>query len=742
MTNLALGQSRILAMIAAGTALTEVLDALLRFLEESIPGMLCSVLLLDPDGLHLHPFSAPSLSPDYSRAIDGAAIGPRAGSCGTAAWRKEQVIVTDIETDPLWADYLDLARAHGLRACWSTPVFDELEQVLGTFAMYFREPRSPQAVHRRIIEIALHVAAIAIVRERREQERLQSEAALRESEERYRLINLATKDAVWDWDLRNNTLWWNNGVETLFGYPLAEVPTDLQWWVDRVHPEDRERAHHSLTAAAEGNDSSWSEDYRFLRRNGSYADIHDRGYVMRDATGSTTRMIGMMQDISARKQAETRIRDLAYYEPLTRLPNRVSLQQHLAHGIAAARSGGHELALVLVNLNFFRDINDTLGHQNGDLMLQHAALCLRNLLSGSGQVAALGGDEFAILLPQHGGEAEVAAILHAVHDALQRPVLLAHIPIRIEATLGAALFPQHGTTLELLWQHADVALRTAKERHEPHLFYSPAIDHYDPARLALLGELGDAIDRDELVLHYQPKIDLRRGCASGIEALVRWQHPVRGLLYPDSFLPLAERTGLINPLTAWVVKHALQTGLRLLEDGYALDLAINLSARNLHDPAFCTDLLAQISADSFPVARLILEVTETAIMADPQRARAVLAELQAAGIHLAMDDFGTGHSSLAYLKDLPIDQLKIDKSFVMGFAEPRNAAIVRSMIDLARNLDLRLTAEGVEDAAACRALGDMGCDLGQGYFFSKPLAIGDLERWLRESPWKAQDRNS
>lgn len=727
LVNLALGQSSILEMIALGAPLEETLTSLLEFLERDAPEMRCSVLLLDPDGVHLRHGAAPRLPKEYTRQIDGLPIGPNAGSCGTAAYRNERVVVTDIERDPLWAPYRDVIRPFGLRACWSTPILDQHEHVLGTFAMYFECPSSPTPLHERLTQIALHVAAIAIAKDRREREQ-------RELLERYRLVNLATKDAVWDWDIRRNILWWNDSVESLFGYSKEEVGSDLDWWTERVHIDDRERVHHTLQRAAE-EEESWAEEYRFLRKDGSYVDVQDRGYVMRDADGTTVRMIGSMQDITERKRAEARIRELAYNDPLTHLPNRAAFQLRIAHGIELARTGRHQLALLLVNLNCFRDVNDCLGHLNGDRVLQRVAELFRAELDSFGEVAALGGDEFAILLPQVRDESHVETALAHIHRALEAPVHLAEIPIKIEATIGVALFPDHGETTDALWQHAGVALRTAKEKYERHLFYSSGIDHYDPSRLILLGELHDAIQARQLLLHYQPKIDLRTRRTVGLEALVRWQHPTRGLLFPDTFIPLAERTGLINPLTTAVVVSALEQGVRFRQAALPLGMSVNLSARNLHEPGFAPKLLALVESVDFPLSDLTLEVTETAIMTDPVRAKAVLTELAEAGIHLSMDDFGIGQSSLSYLKELPISKIKIDKSFVMGLEEPRNLAVVRSAIDLARNMDLQVTAEGIETEAACDTLRGLGCQIGQGYFFSRPLAVERLHPWLSESPW-------
>ena len=600
--------------------------------------------------------------------------------------------------------------------------------VLGTFAMYFREPRVPARIHHQLIQIATHVAAIAIGKHIRE-------ATIRESGERYRLINLATNDAVWDWDLKNNTLWWNDSVERLFGYPADEVTSDLGWWVERVHPDDRSRVHDSLARAAETNASRWQEDYRFRRRDDTYADVQDRGYVMRDEAGAAVRMIGMMQDISERRQAQLRIEHLAYHEPVTQLSNRAAMHRELAAAVTKAEAERGELSLLLLNLNFFRDINESLGHDNGDLLLQRVAVRLRDTVGTQGQVASLGGDEFAVLLPRSSSSSDHDRALAAVQQCLQSPFELSGIPIRLEATSGLASYPQDGATPQLIWQHADVALRTAKERHEPCLRYDSGIDHFDAARLSLLGELEPAISADQLVLHYQPKVDLQSGRAVGVEALVRWAHPTRGLIFPDAFMPLAERTDLINPLTRWLVATAMRDGLALAQQNLPLEVAVNLSARNLHDSDFCQDLLALVRDTAFPVSRLTFEITETAVVSDPTRVRAGLDLFRAAGIHLAMDDFGVGQSSLTYLKDLPITKMKIDKSFVMGLDATHNAAIVRSAIDMGRNLRLEVTAEGVEQETSYYALRAMGCDVGQGYLFSRPLALGPLVGWLQQSRW-------
>jgi diguanylate cyclase (GGDEF)-like protein/PAS domain S-box-containing protein len=727
--HLAYGQNRLLELIAGGAPLRDSLTLLLRFVEQEAPELLCSILLLDADGLHLRHGAAPSLPPDYCRMIDGSAIGPKAGSCGTAAYLGKQIVVQDIETDPLWADYRHLARPHGLRACWSTPILGPFGKVLGTFAMYFKEPRKPAGIHERLISIATHVAAIAVIKEHRDR-------ALHESEERYRLLNLATNDVVWDLDLEKQTVWWNESVLHLFGYTAAEVGKELSWWSERVHPDDRDRVNHSLHLATATNANSWSADYRFRRKNGTYSDIHDRGYVMRDAEGKTIRMIGVMQDITERKQAQLRIEQLAYYEPVTGLPNRTSMQRTLASAIARASVERSPLSLLLLNLNYFRDINDSLGHRNGDVVLRRLAERLSAAAGRADHVASLGGDEFAVLLSSSvSGEHAV----ELVKDCLRHPVDVVGVPVTLDAAIGIAVYPRDGLTAEVLWQHADVALRTAKERGDSHLYYDKSIDPYDPARVALVGDLRSALGTNELLLHYQPKVDLKSGRTVGVEALVRWHHPTRGMVSPSTFIPMAERTVLINPLTDWIVDAAVTQAVAFANAGIPLEMSVNLSARNLHDPVFCTHLLSNVRSKGFPLSQLTLELTETAIMSDPGRAKAGLKELREAGIQVSMDDYGVGQSSLRYLKDLPITKIKIDKSFVMGFGEPRNTAIVQSAIDLARHMGLGITAEGVEDDTAYRTLCDLGCDQGQGQFFSWGLPPDALMTWLRESRWRAAE---
>jgi diguanylate cyclase (GGDEF)-like protein len=424
---------------------------------------------------------------------------------------------------------------------------------------------------------------------------------------------------------------------------------------------------------------------------------------------------------------------LALHDALTDLPNRSLFHDRAGQAILAGRRQGTRAGLMLLDLDRFKEVNDTLGHHNGDLLLKEIGLRLRSGLRESDSIARLGGDEFAVLLPAISDADAALAVAEQLRQVLRVPFALEGITLDLDASVGVAVYPDHGPDVETLLQRADIAMYVAKEQHSGCQLYSPEQDEYSPARLALVGELRRAIEQQELVLHYQPKADLATGDVTGVEALVRWQHPDRGLLRPDEFVPLAERTGLIRELTHAVLQAALRQARAWQQQGIELSIAVNLSARDLLDlqlPAVVQRLLDRFE---LPPDRLELEITESVILADPMRARAVLIRLDAMGVQLAIDDFGSGYSSLAYLKRLPVGEIKIDRSFVMNMERDDNdAVIVRSTIDLARNLGLRVVAEGVENPAIWHLLAALRCDQAQGYYLTRPVPAAELLAWLHE----------
>jgi diguanylate cyclase (GGDEF)-like protein len=426
---------------------------------------------------------------------------------------------------------------------------------------------------------------------------------------------------------------------------------------------------------------------------------------------------------------------LALHDDLTGLPNRALFQDRTEQALLATKRSGAQVAVMFVDLNRFKDVNDTLGHHYGDLLLVQVAERFSATLRAGDSVARLGGDEFAVLLGASTRNEAVAAA-HRLTEALQKPFNVRDIILDVEASIGIAIAAQDGD-VETVLRHADVAMYEAKSQHTPYAVYELTRDDNTVARLALLGDLRRGITRGELVLHYQPKVSATTGELHSVEALVRWNHPTRGLLAPDAFIPIAESTAVIHPLTEEVLRQALLQARTWLDHGWTIPVAVNISARSLHDVNFPGQIQRQLDAVGLPSGLLSLELTESAIMTDPGRALTVLTALDAMGIALSIDDFGTGYSSMSYLKKLPVRELKIDRSFVMGLTtEANDVVLVQSAVDLGHNLGLHVVAEGVEDAATQGMLEAMGCDELQGYHISRPVTADLFDAWMkRQSQW-------
>jgi diguanylate cyclase (GGDEF)-like protein len=420
----------------------------------------------------------------------------------------------------------------------------------------------------------------------------------------------------------------------------------------------------------------------------------------------------------------------ATHDGLTGLPNRRAFRE------SAERSLQHEedcrASVILLNLNRFREINDTLGHYHGDRLLRMVGERLAAALPEEAVLARFSGDEFGVFAPGVYGDAEVEAAVSPLLDAFERPFELDAITLEVDATVGVARHPRDATAISQLVQYADVAMYHAKQNHLPYAAYSRSVDHHSSARLALAGDLRRALDADDqIVLDYQPKLDIQAGRVTGVEALARWKHPALGLIPPASFIPVAERTGLIKVLTLRVLDVALGQQRRWLEQGIELDVAVNISARSLLDPDFPGQVAAALERHAPAPATVTLEITESMIMSDPALAHRTLVALSELGLRLSIDDFGTGYSSLSYLNELPVDEVKIDRSFVTGLRPGSNGElIVRTVVDLARNLGLSVVAEGVEAAGELEHLEALGCRTAQGYFISPPVDADGLAAWF------------
>jgi diguanylate cyclase (GGDEF)-like protein len=423
----------------------------------------------------------------------------------------------------------------------------------------------------------------------------------------------------------------------------------------------------------------------------------------------------------------------ALHDALTGLPNRELFRDRIDQAIRASRRSGEVAVVMIMDLDHFKEINDTLGHHHGDLLLQEVSHRLEAALRDSDTVARLGGDEFGVLLPRVANSQDATNVAQQLLVALREPFVLEGMRLEIDASIGIALHPVHGEDVETLNQRADIAMYSAKQAGRGYQIFEPELDRHSPRRLALAGGLRSAINQGEIKLYYQPKADLRTGQIVGVEALARWDHPEFGIVGPSEFVPIAEQTGLITPLTSHVLDVALRQIRSWSDSGLELTIAVNLSARSFLDTQLAVEIPRLLARWEVKAEQLELEITESMLMTDPARAEATLTRLSQIGLTLSVDDFGTGYSSLANLKRLPVDVIKIDKSFVMEMAvDASDAAIVRSTVDLAHNLGLRVVAEGVESEDAWRHLEALGCDYAQGYFLSRPLPADACTRLIRE----------
>jgi len=551
----------------------------------------------------------------------------------------------------------------------------------------------------------------------------------RAEEERGRLaaIVASSEDAIISKTLDGTISSWNRGAEQLYGYTAQEA---IGQPITLIVPAARQVEIGSiLTRLADGERVLLHETQR-VHKDGRELDVSVSISPIRDRRDAVIGAAAITRDISERKRAERALAHQAHHDALTDLPNRSLFQERLDTTLATLRTDGTPLALLLLDLDRFKEVNDTLGHDVGDVVLQQVADRLRGGLRAGDTIARLGGDEFAVLLPG-ADDATALAVATRLRAALVQPIEVNGLRLEVGTSIGMALGPAHGRDAATLLRRADMAMYAAKRAGQGVRRFSPELDREDAERLSLTAELRQAIEQGQLVLHYQPKVELASGQAVGVEALVRWQHPARGLLGPDRFIPVAEQAGLIEPLTRWVLRTACVQQAAWRAQGLDLAVAVNLSMSSLADPGLLETVREALAMhDNRGPGRLELELTESTLMADPERARVLLADLRALGVRIAVDDFGTGYSSLAYLKQLPLDELKIDRCFVRDMAsDDRDRAVVQATVDLAHTLGLRVVAEGVEDALALEVLQHLGCDLAQGYHLSRPLPVDELGHW-------------
>jgi diguanylate cyclase (GGDEF)-like protein/PAS domain S-box-containing protein len=572
-----------------------------------------------------------------------------------------------------------------------------------------------------LLTVLFSLVLISTVQGRRRHAEVRSQAR-RQSEARYRTLIDQSSDLVLVVDRAGRTTFASPSAERMIRSGASGVVD----FVNAVDPTDRKRLFRTLETAVPG--SKLIEEFRLSGRHGSATFELTVQDLSEDRSVEGLVLTG--HDVTDRLAMHREMEHLAQHDDLTGLPNRALLFDRFERALLCAERDGTRVGLLLLDLERFKEVNDTFGHPYGDELLRQIGPRLAGALRGVDTLARLGGDEFAILLVDVRDVEAASAVASGLLSALTAPFHVEDVALDVEASIGVAVSGEHGEDVFSLMQHADIAMYVAKTQHLGVSAYDPIADDHSASKLAMVGDLRRALERNELILYYQPKVSIRTGDLVGAEALVRWEHPVEGLILPDEFIPIAERTGLINPLTRHVMHVALAQARIWIDAGQPLPIAVNMSARNLHDEHFA-ELVGELLAEyDVPASLFQLEVTESAIMIDATRARQTLTELSALGIRLSIDDFGAGYTSLSQLTNMPISEIKIDRSFVMRMTMDANdALIVQSIISLAHNLGITLVAEGVENSPVLAALSDFGCDIAQGYHISGPMPVDSFDLW-------------
>jgi diguanylate cyclase (GGDEF)-like protein/PAS domain S-box-containing protein len=707
-----------LELLARGRPLPTLLNHLASSYETMFPGMLCSVLLLSRDGGHLVHGAAPGLPDAYCAAIDGAATGPAAGSCGTAAYTGKTVVVSDIAHDPRWQDYKELAKLHGLAACWSVPVMSTQNQVLGAFALYYRAPRSPSPAELAALERGAHLASLAI-------ERAQTEIWLNKLSQAVE----QSPNTIVITDLDAKIEYANGAFTRETGYSLTEVMGKNQ---NILHSGKNPQAIYSQMWARLTAGEMWRGELTNRRKNGSEYIESVLISPVRQADGQVSNYLSIKENVSAKKQAEARITQLAHFDILTGLPNQTLLKNRVGQAMQMTQRSGAQLAVLFLDIDHFKNINDTLGHRIGDELLIQLAERLKSLVREEDTLSRMGGDEFIFVLPNT-DEDGAACVAGKILETVAQTCHIGQYELVVTPSIGIAMYPRDGQDFDRLYQNADVAMYRAKQGGRNNFrFFTAQMQQWSARRLQLENALRHALAGEQFEVYYQPQLSIQDGHVLGAEALLRWRHPELGEVSPAEFIPIAEETGLILSIGEWVLRTVAQQSKRWIDNGYAaITIAVNLSAVQFRQVRLPEIVMRIIDEAGLLPQHIELELTESVAMDAPLAAIAVMDDLHARGIRMSIDDFGTGYSSLSYLRKFKVNKLKIDQSFVRDICEdPESRAIVTAIITLAGSMGFQTIAEGVETAGQLEFLRQQGCDQVQGYYFSKPLPVLQFEAFI------------
>ena len=715
-------QMGIVEQIAAGATPAVALAGAIRLIESQNDTLRCAIVLLDQHRSRVEGLNWPGVPDALAGAIRELAPAAWLRACAQPGLPAE-LCVSDIARDPLWATARPLLLEAGLSACWSYPLRSPGGHVFGAFAVFTPDVREPKPFEADMLASCAHTVSIALERQR--------------SEQHLRLRNRAIEASANPILIRSAVLphcqveYANPALEQVLGYRAADL-------IGQTLSELRggEQAHPGL----EELQASWVRQceahvvMRLFHRDGTPVWLDTYSSPVKDEHELVTHFVQVMYNVTAARQYQAELEYQSNHDLLTGLANRNLLHDRASQEIARARGGrGEQVWLAFLNLDRFRMVNETLGHDAGDELLKATAVRIENVLGPVATAARWGSDEFVLVLPEGSDEQSATSIVSRVMDAVAQPLSIKGTDYFPTCTSGLAMFPADGDDADVLVRHAQMAMQTAKQGGGPRLqFFTAAMNERAGNRLRMESDLRQALERDELELHYQPQADLRTGRIVGMEALLRWRHPVLGMLAPDRFIPVAEDSGLIVPIGAWVLRTACSAARGWHESGFGdVCMSVNLSGVQFYQPDLIATVQAALDASGLDARYLDVELTEGLVMTDIEHALDIMHGLKALGVKLSLDDFGTGYSSLSYLKRFPIDVLKIDKSFVRNITtDPDEAAIARSIISLSHSLNLHVIAEGVETEEQLSFLRRHRCDQIQGYYFSRPVPAPELEQLL------------
>ncbi|WP_255546904.1 bifunctional diguanylate cyclase/phosphodiesterase [Moritella sp. 36] len=714
-------RSAVLEKLLKGEPLNIILEHIVNFIEQEQTGTLCSVLLANAQGTHLNAgFSSSRIPDDYSEAVNGIEIGDSVGSCGTAAFTKKRVIVEDIQTHPYWADFKALAANAQLAACWSEPIIGSNNQLLGTFAIYQRKPSTPTEHDFKLLEFAVQLSVIAI-------ERNLSDKKIRLSSR----VFSDTNEGLMITDSTGKIIDINPAFTRTTGYSrhevLGQTPNILS--SDKQSPASFIEMWHNLIEQGHWYGEVWNK-----KKNGELFAARLSISSLTNDDDETLHYVGLFSDITEIKQQQQKLELMAHYDMLTKLPNRSLLADRFRSSIIHSKQTDTMLGVCFLDLDNFKPVNDSYGHDIGDQLLIAVAQRLKTNIRDEDTASRQGGDEFVLLLGDIESSDHCNEILQRINYFLALPYIIAGHTFNISVSIGVTLYPSDDADLDTLLRHADYSMYQAKlaGKNRFHLF-NPEHDQLTIQKHLQLDEIQQAFSNNELVLYYQPKINMNTGEVFGVEALIRWLHPEKGLIPPLEFLPIIEGSKLENRIGDWVINEALKQIVAWQKQRIFIEVSVNIASYHLLSSTFLTQLEnALASHPNLNSKYLQLEILESSALGDLNTIRNILNTCQdILGVNIALDDFGTGYSSLTHLKNLPANTIKIDQNFVKNMLDdPDDYAIINGVLALADSFNREVIAEGVETTEHGLMLLKMGCYAAQGYGIARPMPATEFPNWL------------